>query len=193
MKNYINIFLTLVMPVSVLFTALATVYYSTDFAFSKAIRLGTIAGILTGISLSLLLALILLIIRIIRKYKRKSVMLTPTIHKKKTQTAQKTSSHDEELTHSDELEEKFMLLMDKELAYEVSLNAINHGKIGDIIHKNKDDGSILLRTQKEEIRLTITPLTKHSSEVHISSTMDNSTMRNIISVLKEKEHLFIQY
>jgi len=206
MKNYINIFLTLVMPMSILFTAVATVYYSTGFAFSKAIRLGTIAGVLIGVSTSLLIALILVIIRIIRNYKRKSVVLSPafspgqasivldpTIYEKKTQTVQKMSPPDTKPMHLDEIEEKFMLLMDKELAYEVSLNAINHGEIGDIIHKNKDEGSILLRTKDEEIRLTISSLTKHTSEVKISSTIDNSTMKNIISMLKEKEHSFIQY
>jgi len=206
MRNYINIFLTLVMPMSILFTAVATVYYSTGFAFSKAIRLGTIAGVLIGVSISLLIALILVIIRIIRNYKRKSVVLSPafspgqapivldpTIYEKKTQTLQKMSPPDTQPMHLDEIEEKFMLLMDKELAYEVSLNAINHGKIGDIIHENKDEGSILLRTKDEEIRLTISSLTKHTSEVKISSTIDNSTMKNIISMLKEKEHSFIQY
>ena len=194
------------MPMSILFTAVATVYYSTSFAFSKAIRLGTIAGVLVGISVSLLLALILVIIRVIRNYKRKSVVLSPafapgkasivldpTIYEKKTQTVQKVPHPQERTLQSDEIEEKFMLLMDKELAYEVSLNAINHGNIGDIVHENKEEGSILLRSRDEEIRLTISSLTKHTSEVQISSTIDNSTMKNIIAMLKEKEHSFIQY
>jgi len=206
MRSYINIFLTLVMPMSILFTAVATVYYSTGFAFSKAIRLGTITGVLIGVSVSLLLALILIIIRIIRNSEKKSVVLSPvfapgktsivldpTIYEKKTQTVQKIPLQNEKPIHLDEIEEKFMLLMDKELAYEVSLNAINHGKIGDIIHKNKDEGSILLRTKDEEIRLSISSLTKHTSEIKISSTIDNISMKHIISILKEKEHSFIQY
>ncbi|HHD79565.1 MAG TPA: hypothetical protein ENK98_08055 [Epsilonproteobacteria bacterium] len=94
---------------------------------------------------------------------------------------------------SDSIEEKIMLLMDKELAYEISLNSINHKKIGDIIHQNKNEGSILLRSKNEEIKILITSLTKHTSQVLITSTIDNSNMKNIISTLKEKEHSFMQY
>jgi len=206
MKIYINIFLTLVMPINILFTAVATVYYSTNFAFSKAIRLGTIAGVLIGISVSLLLALILLIIRIIHNHKRKStihssaftqeqdfIIPDSTVYEKDTKILKKTSNTDKIPIYSDEIEEKFILLMDKKLAYEVSLNAINHGKVGDIIHEDMNEGSILLRTKNEEIRIVISSLTKHTSEVKISSTIDNSTMKNIISMLKEKEYSFIEY
>jgi len=206
MKSFINIFLTLVMPISILLTAVATVYYSTSFIFSKAIRLGTIAGVLTGISVAFILALIISIIRAIHAYRQKSKILSPgisavpvnivpnpTIYEKKSQAVQKSSIATKKHKESDTIEENFMLLMNKELAYEVSLNTINQGQIGDIIHENKEDGSILLRSHGEEIHIQIKSLTRHTAEVHILSTIDNSSMRNIITTLKEKEHSFIQY
>ncbi len=206
MKSFINIFLTLVMPISILLTAIATVYYSTSFIFSKAIRLGTVAGVLTGISVAFILALIVSIIRAIHTYRQKSKILSPgmsavpvnivpnpTIYEKKSQAVQKSSIATKKHKEADTVEEKFMLLMNKELVYEVSLNTINQGKIGDIIHENKEDGSILLRSHGEEIHIQIKSLTRHTAEVHILSTIDNSSMRNIITTLKEKEHSFIQY
>ena len=205
MRNYFNLFLTLVMPVSILLTAVATVYFSMNYEFTKAIKLGTLAGAMTGISFSLILALIITIVRFVRMYhiraKLKSnespirnspVQIDPTIYTKKYQKMKDTSEIDAP-QESDSIEEKIMLLMDKELAYEVSLDAINHKNIGDIIHQNKSEGSILLRSRNEEIKILITSLTKHTSQVLITSTIDNSNMKNIISTLKEKEHSFMQY
>jgi hypothetical protein len=193
------------MPISILFTAVATVYFAMNFDFTKAIKLGILAGVMIGIAFSLLMALIILIIRIIRAYKIRTKILTPTaqtinspiildptIYEKKHQSAQANLAN-EATVELDSIEEKFMLLMDKELAYEVSLNSISHQNIGDIIHQNKEEGSILLRSKHEEIKINISSLTKHTAQVLISSTIDNSNMKNIISMLKEKEHSFMQY
>ena len=205
MKSYFNLFFTLVMPISILFTAVATVYFAMNFDFTKAIKLGILAGVMIGVAFSLVMALVILIIRTIRTYKVKTKILTPstrsmnppitldpTIYEKKHQATQANFAN-EAIVESDSIEEKFMLLMDKELAYEVSLNSINHQNIGDIIHQNKEDGSILLRSKNEEIKINISSLTKHTAQVLISSTIDNSNMKNIISMLKEKEHSFMQY
>jgi len=205
MKSYFNLFLTLVMPISILFTAVATVYFAMNFDFTKAIKLGILAGVIIGIAFSLVMALIILILRTIRTYKIRTKILTPntqkinspitldpTIYEKKHQSTQANLAN-EAIVESDSIEEKFMLLMDKELAYEVSLNSISHQNIGDIIHQNKEDGSILLRSKNEEIKINISSLTKHTAQVLISSTIDNSNMKNIISMLKEKEHSFMQY
>jgi len=210
MRSYLNIFLTLVMPVGILFTAVATIYFATSFDFSKALRLGIVAGALTGIGFSLFASLILGTIKVIRRYRLRKkitkttptytvnndpIVIDPTIYEKKSQTVQsyQTVKNIEKFSMADAIEEKFMLLMDKELAYEVSLSTINQGKIGVIIHQNKEEGAILLRSADEEIKIVISSLTKHTSEVHITSTIDNNNIKNIISVLKEKEHSFIQY
>ena len=207
MRSYFNLFFTLVMPISILFTAVATVYFSMNFDFTKAIKLGILAGVMIGVAFSLVVALVILIVRVIRTYKIRAkvvspaaktmnspITLDPTIYEKKHQSTQANLSNKPiPEPNSDSIEEKFMLLMDKELAYEVSLNSINHQNIGDIIHQNKEKGSILLRSKNEEIKINISSLTKHTAQVLISSTIDNSNMKNIIAMLKEKEHSFMQY
>ena len=122
--------------------------------------------------------------------------MTPThslIQKKKPQTTQESIPKSKKSSYTDKIEEKFMLLMNKNLAYEILLNSINSEKTGVIVHKNKNEGSILLHTRHEEIRLLISPLTDYTSEIEISGTIENNTMKNIIASIKEKEHSLIQY
>jgi hypothetical protein len=193
------------MPISILFTAIATVYFAMQFEFTKAIKLGILAGVMSGVAFSFIVALFITIIRTIRMYKVKtkvlssktkpvntSIVLDPTIYEKKNQSTQLNIAV-EALPESDSIEEKFMLLMDKELAYEISLNTIENQGMGEIINYNKEEGSILLRNKDEEIRINISSLTKHTAQVLITSSFDNTKMKNIISMLKEKEHSFIQY
>lgn len=205
MRSYFNLFLTLVMPISILLTAVATVYFSMNYEFTKAIKLGILAGVMIGVTFSLILSFVITIVRFIRLHNLRSkiksdeihirntpIKIDPTIYTKKHQKT-KDMEGTESKPESDSIEEKIMLLMDKELAYEVSLNSINHKKIGNIIHQNKNEGSILLRSKNEEIKILISSLTKHTSQVLITSTIDNSNMKNIITTLKEKEHSFMQY
>ena len=205
MRSYFNLFLTLVMPISILLTAVATVYFSMNYEFTKAIKLGILAGVMAGVAFSFVLSLVITIVRFIRLYNLKSkikseeypmkstpVKIDPTVYTKKHQKTQEILAAESKL-ESDSIEEKIMLLMDKELAYEVSLNSISHKNIGDIIHQNKNEGSILLRSKNEEFKILISSLTKHTSQVLITSTIDNSNMKNIIATLKEKEHSFMQY
>ena len=115
------------------------------------------------------------------------VPTNPTIYEKKSQTMQN-------FTGKNINKETIMLLMDKKMVYEVSLNAIRNGNLGNIVHQNKETGSILLHNNDEEIIIDISSLTRHTSEVSISSILtNNSNIQNIISVLKDKEHSFIQY
>jgi len=194
------------MPSAILFIALATIYYtSTNFDFSQALKLGTITGAIIGLGFSLFAALIILIIRTIRLYRINAkqtissfkpnndpIKLDPTLYEKKTRTIQK-----EQTTYnSDEpniVEEKIMLLMDKNLTYETALISIKNQEIGNIIEYDKDSGLIIIHNETEELIITISSLTKHTSEILISSTLNNINIKNIISSLKEQEHSFMQY
>ena len=202
-KSYISIFLTLLMPMLILFIIGSTVYYiSTHFEFSQAVKLGTVAGALIGTIFSLFAAFIILLIRAIRLYKVNTkqtmssykpnttpVTLDPTLYEKKTRTIQQgiTSSN------PDMSEEKTMLLMDKNLTYEATLIAIKEKKLGTIIEAVKENGIIVLHNNEEEMQIVISSLTKHTSEITLSSTLNNLNIKNIISLLKEKEHSFMQY
>ena len=205
MKSLINLFFTLVMPISILFTAIAIVYFTMNFEFTKAVKLGILGGVMTGVAFAFLMSPLILMVRSIRLYKVKKEILSPnnqvkhtpisadpTIYEKKYQSTQANLAQ-EAVIPLGSREEKFMLLMDKALAYEISLNSIEQEKIGEIIHQNKEEGSILLRSKEEEIKITISSLTKHTAQVLISSNIDNSNMKNIIAILKKKEHSFMQY
>ncbi len=205
MKNILNLFLTLSMPLSILFTAIAIVYYSIDFEFSKSIKLGILTGVLMSITFAVALTPIILVLRALHLKKVRKEILSPpdsenskslkqevTIYEKKT-TSPYTNEVIEPMDKPNSIEEKLMLLMDKELAYEVSLASISQKKIGEIIYQNKEEGILIVRTEDREIKMAISPLTKHTAQVIITTTIDNSNMKNIISMLKEKEHSFLQY
>ncbi len=205
MKSFVNLFFTLVMPISILFTAIAIVYFAMNFEFTEAVKLGILGGVMTGVAFAFVMTPLILMVRAIRLYKVKKEILSPnnqtrhtpisadpTIYEKKYQSTQANLAQ-EAIIPLDSIEEKFMLLMDKTLAYEISLNSIEQEKIGEIIHQDKEEGSILLRSKEEEIKITISSLTKHTAQVLISSSIDNSNMKNIITMLKKKEHSFMQY
>jgi len=205
-KSYISIFLTLVMPMLILFIIIATIYYTTThFEFSQAIKLGTVAGALIGTGFSLFIAFIILLIRAIRLYRVNTkqtmssfkpnndpIKLDPTLYEKKTLSIEK-KNRPKNSNLSDIIEEKIMLLMDKDLTYEATLVSIKDQKLGNIIESDKHDGFIVLHNDKEEIQITISSLTKHTSEIVISSTLNALNIKSIISSLKEKEHSFMQY
>lgn len=187
------------MPISVLFISISTVYFLTSFNFSKAFSLGIVAGALSSVAFCIIVSFVILIVRVVHIKKSETmtsdvqsntslVSTNPTIYEKKSQTMQSFAGKNIN-------KETIMLLMDKEMVYEVSLNAIRNENLGDIVHQNKETGSILLRNNdNEEIIIDISSLTRHTSEVSISSTFtNNSNIQNIISILKDKEHSFIQY
>lgn len=193
------------MPLSILFAAVAIIYFSMSFDFSKAIKLGILAGVLSSVAFSLIMAFILLITRMIRQrifttqikseqYRKMEMPLTqdPTLYEKKHQSIK---SHDKKnvVDNPASVVETFMLLMDKDLAYEVTLTVIHDQKLADVMKENEKERSIQLRTKDEEINIKISSLTKHTAQVLISSTLDKENIRKIITILKEKEHSFMQY
>lgn len=197
MKSYFNLFLILVMPLSVLFTAISFVYFSLDFTFSKALRLAILAGVLISVAFSIVMATVILVIRTIQFKKFHTQTLdtkyhNPAIFEHNLQITQ-TEDNENNEKQMETVEEKLMLLMDKELAYEVSLFSISHQKTCEVIYKNKKDGTILIHNEEKEIRMNITSLTKHTAQIIMQSTIDNVSIKNIISIIKEKEHSFIQY
>jgi len=182
------------MPLSILFTAIAVVYYTLDFPFSKAIKLGIVTGILSSTVFSLLLAPIILLSRKIQSNKPK-VQNKPTLNAETIPKIFKEhqKSFDTNIIKPQAMEKKFMLLMDKELAYEVSLHSMQSQDIGEIIYQNKDKGLILLKDDLKELKIDITTLTKHTAEILVSSTLDHKLITDIMTHIKNKELLFLKY
>ncbi len=192
------------MPLSLLFAFIATIYFSMNFDFNKALRLGILAGVLASLASSLVMAFIIQIVRVIRRHRFKKnirsskyqkrempIRQDPTIYEKTTQSKQSKATSMPSGT--DSVIETFMLLMDRELAYEVALTSIKDQNIAEIIEENAKEKSIYLHAGKEEIHIKISSLTKHTAQVLISSTHNKDTIRKIIAILKAKEHSFMQY
>jgi hypothetical protein len=83
--------------------------------------------------------------------------------------------------------------MDRELAYEVSLQSIEQQNIGEIIYQNKNKGLILLKDDLKELKINVTRLTKHTTELIITSTLNHHFIKNIMRHIKDKEKQFLNY
>jgi len=191
MQKFINLFLTLVLPITILFILIASVYFSMDFEINKATKLGILAGVLSGTGVSVLMALILLFMRKIRhstQRKRK------TPRKKEIRNTNNRQSL-EKISHSatKPVDQKFLLLMDKDLAFEVALHAVMDQNIGEFSDTDKNQRTIIVHTTHETITLSITSVTKHTSEVLITAIPQSKNVQNIISYIKEKEFSFLEY
>ena len=91
------------------------------------------------------------------------------------------------------VDQKLILLMDQELAFEVAIHSIIDQDIGDVSQGNKRKGTISISTPEQMIEIAISILTKHTSQVKIKAETYNSSVEQIIHYLKNKEHSFLQY
>ena len=66
MRPFLNLFFSIVLPISALFSVAATVYFSLAYDFGKALKLGILAGVLTGVSFSVIMTGTLLVMRKVR-------------------------------------------------------------------------------------------------------------------------------
>ncbi len=191
MKSFKNLFLTIVIPISILFTILAIIYFSMSFDMNKAVKLGLIDGVIGGILFSILITAVLLVMRHIR---------ATAYQKRQTKLQEHVAEEKEKIKHVQALEQtsssadkKFMLLMDKELTFEVVLRAVMDQNIGEISNANKDEKCIIIHAANENLALSVTSLTQHTSEVLISAMPQSKNVQNIISYIKEKEYSFLDY
>ena len=185
MRTYMHLFLNLLLPIVLIVTIASIIYFSLNYDFSKALNLGIIAGVLISIPVSLIGSLILFLTR-----KNKSSLHEPDI----AHNANDTNMEVSRSQNRTPVEEKFMLLMDKDLAFEVALFSIIDQNLGDAATKEtKEKNSITLRTYNESIQIITTELTRHTAQIVIKGLKNSQEMQRIISYIKEKEYSFLQY
>ncbi len=161
-------------------------YFSLDYSFTKAMKLGVVSGVLIGLSISLIMALLLLVRRRGQKTAQRPMPVDENIHRIKKEIPLETQQNF--------IEQKLMLLMDKQLAFDVSRYAVTDQEIGDITTSNtKGNTNITVRTPEETIYITVTSLTKHTAEIILKTVKNSNHVNKIISYIKEKEHSFLQY
>ena len=222
MRSYFQLFFGLLIPLSGLFIVIAIIYFTLDYDFTKALRLGVLAGFFTALALAFVLALLLLIMRggkkpkksILKKEKKPKDVSKSLKEEEKTKKAIKPKKQKIEIKEKQEAttqttvtnttkentptthkksEEKIMLLMDKELAYDIALFAIGDQNLG-IVTENKDEeNQITVKNNDELIKVTISSLTRHTAQVIVISSHDSNTAKKIITYMKEKEYSFLQY
>jgi hypothetical protein len=166
-------------------TIVSVAYFSVDYNFTKAMKLGVLSGVLLGLGISFISTIVLLIKRRVGKPAQETMQ----VHK---ETDQKTKEVPVEIPNS--IEHRLMLLMDKKLGFEVALYAITDQKIGEITTKEtKESSMIILHTLEETMQIIITPLTRHTAQVLLKTERNSKYDQKIISYIKEKEHSFLQY
>jgi len=178
MRPFTNLFLSIVLPISALFSVVAIGYFSMNYDLGKAMKLGTLAGVLSGTGFSVVMAGLLLFMRKLR-----------------TTRSQKTEAEYNIVQESTNgpVDQKLILLMDKELAFEVAIHSIIDQDIGDVSRGDKRKGTIRISTPEQMIDIAVSSLTKHSSQVEVKADIYNTSIEQIIHYLKNKEHSFLQY
>jgi len=209
MRTFLHLFIGLLVPLSGLFMAVATLYFSLfmGYSFTKAMRLGVLSGFIIALAVSFVIAVFLFIMRAGRKIpvstnkkKRKriseTVNTTKTTPNKKVATQKETSSKPTVVTSPVPLHgtnSKCMLLMDKEVAVEIVLHYVKEQNLGDITNNMQMEDRIILSTKEDVLSIHIASLTKHTSQVMVSAKPDSKDTQNILMYLKEKESSFLRY
>ncbi|WP_309497642.1 hypothetical protein [Sulfurovum sp.] len=197
MRKFLLIFLRLLIPVTILVSVLLTLFFTVDYSFSQALSLGVLYGLFSGIGLTIILSIALLLLREGRENVEKT--------SKKTQKQQEIKANEELIkiesslnqktnkNQKNSMDHKLMLLMNKELTFEIILIALKNQFSRSLTTQNIDTGSIDVTTHDGIISISVLPLTKHTSQVTINGLSNSKYIQNIVSFLKEKEHSFLQY
>jgi len=178
MRTFFNLFLSMGIPISALFIAVATGYFMMDYDLSKALKLGTLSGFLAAVVFSLLMSAVLLLMRKIRSARtEKSNPESTIIYESENSPLDKT----------------FILLMDKVTALEVLVHSVIDQKLGNIKHGDKNKQMITVQTPEDTIDISVAQLTGHTSEVKIKANKYSPGVKQIINYTKMKELSFLQY
>ena len=204
MRAYFQLFIGLLIPLSALFIVSSVLYFKIEYDFTKAMRLGVLSGFFIAIAVSLFTALFLLIMRWGRQPKKDIFHGLKERKDKHNKKSKANKSRDTVVTGATKVQnasktsiteqENIMLLMDNRIAFEVLLYAISDQQLGQLTESKESEGHITLKTDKSIIKMSISPLTKHTSQIQISSEIDDTeNIQKIITYMKEKEYSFTQY
>jgi len=191
-RAFINLFLTLLVPVGALFITVGVLYYLKDYGLTKAMKLGVLTGFLLAIAFSLVASLLIIIKRTFQIYRYQ------LLHTKEQDGSAGYESHTAAMAATSgydplvprEGETCYILLMEYDVAFEVALYAIKTQKIG-IIHKaDKHAGEIIIRQKGRYVPIRLSILTPHSSQIIIERMED---VDPFIYAIKEKEFSFLEY
>ena len=203
MRPLIHLYFAFLLPVSLLIALLFTFYFTIEYNFTQSITLGILYGLFTGLFVTFIVVIAIVLLR-----KSQNNTLAKFKITKKENTVDKENKQDESNEQREQesspdtnikenvkkgMDHKLMLLMNKELTFGVILSMIKDQIPHSITKHNIDKGNINIKIYGEIISISITALTKHTSQVKINGINNSEHIQNIISFLKEKEHSFLQY
>lgn len=200
MTAFIRLFFNLLFPLSILSIILSMLYFMMDYDASRAMKLGVLSGILLSIPLSFLLATALLILRKVSPEQGKQGEQGEQVAQTKVQTqvqAKEESKVSEPVPIENikgvTQESKCMLLMDRELAFDILMNFLKKIKHSTIAVNDPKRGIITIQNKKGIIQTNITALSKHTSEIILRTQNNIIDVEKLIHALKDKEHSLLQY
>lgn len=199
MRAFMRLFFTLFIPTTLLIAAVLTLYFTVQYSFSQAMSLGVLYGLFAGIIVTIILSSTLLsfkegkinILNKLIKRPKENEELVQTEVSLDQETTENIQENNKNITK--EIDQKLMLLMNKELTFEVILSTLKNQFSNSRTTQNIEKGNIDIKINDEMISITVTPLTKHTSQVIINGTNNSKYIQDIVSFLKEKEHSFLQY
>lgn len=202
-----RLFFTLVIPVTILIAALLTLYFTVQYSFSQAMSLGVLYGLFSGVIVTIMLSIALLLLRggtanSQNKLQKSQKDIASTGKKEDSKEkkeliqtevipVQKKINKSVNKNVKKDMEHKLMLLMNKELTFELMITTLKDQF--SLTTQNINTGTIDVKTNDGIISISIVSLTKHTSQVTINSISNSKYIQNIVSFLKEKEHSFLQY
>ena len=188
MRHLFQIFFGLLVPLSGLFMAASIAYFRLEYTLTKAIKLGVLSGVILGIGISFIAAIVIFISRAGTQRAPQ-----PSRRQKKEEKVYETESATATVNSSSTSISKFMLLMDKTLAFEISRAALHNQKSGQISQENWENGELSIRTLKELVKVKVSSLTKHTTTITIEAKQNSEYATAISKFLKEKELMYLNY
>jgi len=193
MKNFLRAYNYTLVPVVGVFIALCSVYIhlTQGLVLDKALKLGTIYGFFIGLVSNVLAASLLL-----WKIKHKAEQEEKAKEKEKIKIQKEkpkvspTRIPNNAISH---IVKEMYLLVDKDMAFDISLQTIIDYALGKPTETNKHRGVFSVRTKDQTIDFEIQPLTRHTAKLNIKSQKQNEVLSDIIRYIKERESSLLSY
>lgn len=202
MRTFIHLFLNLLIPLSILFIIASIGYFTYVYDFSKALKLGLLTGVIFGIGASLIISPVLLITGKVKNQDETDPeeYAEPELEPESAQKVKKetTTPQEKQVIGKKQVigigkEIKCMLIMDKELAYNLILNTPKNEMGCTVSQSDPEKGTISIQTNAGSIQATITSLTKHTSQVIVHAANNLKQAQTLVTLLKKKEYDFLDY
>jgi len=193
MKNFLRAYNYTLVPVVGILIVLCSAYihFTKQIPIDKAFKLGTLYGFFIGIATNVVAAWIVLW-KLNHPSKQKTLRKTNTKSQNQRELTKVTPTRIRNTQINTFLKEMY-LLVDKEMAFDISLDTIVENSFGTPTDTNKHRGTFSVRTKKQTIDFEVQPLTRHTSKLNIKAQKHNETFTSILSGIKAKEFSILSY